>query len=398
MHWVDADWKMQRVLLDIGDLGTSATAAVIGDLWETQIKLWDLKKENLVSCVVDGAANYQAASKNHVTYNVWCHCHKLHLLAKEILCHPRVVLLFQKSKKIAKYLNKSRVSSAKLESPISQPGETRWNSAHKLFTTLIKNQEKIPDALVESKIAPFEDTDWTTIYFLEKILGQIAVCLRQLEADKVVTINLVLPLICQLKKKWSFELTKSLSFKPLMEAAIQHLNARFNFNVDNLIADSNTYLILGAFLDPRFMDLIFVENVTDRANLFDYCKNCVSTCSTTLKDSDTLDELQDFLFESGDMVIDSEIVRYLQMKMPSTNRLDLLEWWKVRALQLPTLARLARRVFSIPASSAPSERVFSRSNLIVSNLRSRLTSERAKQLTYISMNHCLVKVDEVLDW
>ena len=54
-----------------------------------------------------------------------------------------------------------------------------------------------------------------------------------------------------------------------MEAAIQHLNARFNFNVDNLIADSSTYLILGAFWDPRFMDLIFGENVTDRAYLIE---------------------------------------------------------------------------------------------------------------------------------
>ena len=100
MHWVDTNWTMQRVLLDIGDLGTSATAAVIRNLWETQIKLWDLKKENLVSYVVDGAANYQAASKNQVTYNVWCHCHKLHLLAKEFLCHSSVVLLYQILKKL----------------------------------------------------------------------------------------------------------------------------------------------------------------------------------------------------------------------------------------------------------------------------------------------------------
>ena len=44
--------------------------AMGGDLWETQIKLWDLKKEKLVFCVVDGAANYQAALKNHVIYNI----------------------------------------------------------------------------------------------------------------------------------------------------------------------------------------------------------------------------------------------------------------------------------------------------------------------------------------
>ena len=44
--------------------------------------------------------------------------------------------------------------------------------------------------------------------------------------------------------------------------------------------------------------------------------------------------------------------------------LDPLEWWKMHNTQLPTIAKLARKYLAIPASSAPSERVFSRAKLI----------------------------------
>ena len=41
------------------------------------------------------------------------------------------------------------------------------------------------------------------------------------------------------------------------------------------------------------------------------------------------------------------------------HRESLLDFWRVRSTDYPTLASLARRVFSVPATSAPVERVFS---------------------------------------
>ena len=39
---------------------------------------------------------------------------------------------------------------------------------------------------------------------------------------------------------------------------------------------------------------------------------------------------------------------------------DPMKWWKENQSSSPTLAQVARRVLAIPASSAPSERVFSK--------------------------------------
>jgi hypothetical protein len=54
-----------------------------------------------------------------------------------------------------------------------------------------------------------------------------------------------------------------------------------------------------------------------------------------------------------------------------------LLWWKSNSTQIPTIAKIARKFLCIPATSAPSERVFSVAGLVISKLRSNLTPENA---------------------
>jgi hypothetical protein len=57
----------------------------------------------------------------------------------------------------------------------------------------------------------------------------------------------------------------------------------------------------------------------------------------------------------------------------------------------PYLHRLALRVFSVPATSAPVERVFSRSGLLMRPHRSRLSKKMLSTLTMIKCNLDLLK-------
>ena len=63
-----------------------------------------------------------------------------------------------------------------------------------------------------------------------------------------------------------------------------------------------------------------------------------------------------------------------------------LKWWHTYQNDFPILSILARQFLAIQATSAPSERVFSRASLIISNKRTQLKSDIAGQLFYVAEN------------
>lgn len=62
----------------------------------------------------------------------------------------------------------------------------------------------------------------------------------------------------------------------------------------------------------------------------------------------------------------------------STNKFtEPMEWWQRNQHRFPIISRLARRWLCIPATSAPSERVFSAAGLAIASDRARLSGEVA---------------------
>ena len=69
-----------------------------------------------------------------------------------------------------------------------------------------------------------------------------------------------------------------------------------------------------------------------------------------------------------------------------------LEFWKEQQTSYPKLVKLAIRYLSVPASSAPVERLFSISGKIFRQERCRLSDEHFQKLTNIKCNsHILNK-------
>ena len=73
--------------------------------------------------------------------------------------------------------------------------------------------------------------------------------------------------------------------------------------------------------------------------------------------------------------------------LASSGRMVGVAWWRAYFLETaPTLAGLAIRALSVPASSASAERLFSTFGRIHSDSRNRLAHDRVQKLGYISFN------------
>lgn len=63
-----------------------------------------------------------------------------------------------------------------------------------------------------------------------------------------------------------------------------------------------------------------------------------------------------------------------------------LVWWKDKSEQFPRLSILAQRFLSIPATSAPSERMFSLAGLTISNDKNRILPDNAEARVLLKHN------------
>ena len=84
-------------------------------------------------------------------------------------------------------------------------------------------------------------------------------------------------------------------------------------------------------------------------------------------------------------LVQAEIVKY-RSERPIPLNSDPLQWWKVNAYQYPMLFPLAKALLCIPATSVPSERVFSTAGDIVTQSRAALKAKHVDMLIFLKKN------------
>jgi hypothetical protein len=83
---------------------------------------------------------------------------------------------------------------------------------------------------------------------------------------------------------------------------------------------------------------------------------------------------------------DTEITRYRNETSSIHIGDNPLMWWKFNETSFPLLAKLAKMLLTIPATSVPSERVFSTAGEVVSAQRASLTGENVDILIFLKKN------------
>jgi len=90
--------------------------------------------------------------------------------------------------------------------------------------------------------------------------------------------------------------------------------------------------------------------------------------------------------QTGADIIVTEMRNYNSLKCHITEYSCPLEFYKLNLMHLPNMARIAKMLFCVTASSVPSECTFSKSGQIITPKRSRLIPELAEELLILSLN------------
>ena len=91
------------------------------------------------------------------------------------------------------------------------------------------------------------------------------------------------------------------------------------------------------------------------------------------------EELRRYQTRKGQLMIDGP----QGPKHETAGYTNPLQWWKRNAADLPHLSELAKRYLCIPATSAPSERVFSAAGLTIAKTRASLHPDNAADLIFL---------------
>ena len=326
-----------------------------------------------------------------IPQRISCFAHTLQLCIKDgFKSCTQISKVLMKSACIVNHVKKSILATDRLDQlygkTLVAKNETRWNSQLKMVRRLLEiDVEKV----VEKQDLLLTSYEKSILRELVDILEPFEDATDLLQGELYNSISLVIPSFLGLKK----HLTKvSVKYcNNLVRALKSSLEQRLEYAVDDPL------YICGAMLDPRFkLKWCDVENHQSyqEDELLKLCP-AVEVIQPPFDDESEappakktkFDKLFGFMNTSFKPQAPQDNTQEVQRYLSDTTELEnALQFWKVKEKEFPALSCLVKKIFSVPATSAPIERVFSQSGKILAPLRSRLKPKNLETLVFLKLN------------
>ena len=208
-----------------------------------------------------------------------------------------------------------------------------------------------------------------------------------------VSCSQIYPIVCGLlNTSLRIENSDSQLVRKMKETIADELNRRYQPTSSEIFGSTAAF---STILDPRYKRLPFfnseqrktakdaLESRLDEIPLKLPSRNQSESDSAPSKRQRTESSL-DFLmcYSPEKQEQDDELDRYLACKCDSKP----LVWWKEHEKDFPRIALIAKKVLAVPATSVPSERIFSAAGLLVNKLRNRLSSALVDKIIFLNKN------------
>lgn len=341
-----------------------------------------------IKFVTDRGSQYKTTDK-YQRANCWAHL--LNNVVEAMCDIADVKAVISDAAALVRYVKKSGLNS-RLETSLKSYCETRWSTTYTMLHSIVSKFEAINVLLEERQKQHYiECLQKSTISKIALFLEPFKIWTDFLEADKSITIHKVLPVYMKMMEhlrlscEKDVEIISSKNFnlienmKTMGREYIRTRKDDFTPTIDQYIA---------VVLHPRLKKLKKVEN-EKREFIYGLIDSHISgekPAQSCTKKAKRISQsmLEDFADSDNDDILQShsqkyckEFEEYLRVISPNDDEFysnddsnALSQWWFKYRSMYPNLFKLFIKTSSIPASSAPSERQFSVTGIIINDRRS----------------------------
>ena len=415
IHFVTKEWETRNCILETRSFPEHHTGANIADKLKNMMSVFDIENSKVVAVVHDQGSNIQLCGEileNDVGwYSISCAAHKLQLcvngalnsqqsIARAIGAARKLVGHFRHSALATAALKKRQVQMNLPEKKLKQDISTRWNSTFYMIQRLLEARWPVVAVLSDESVTKRSDRfldlrseQWDLLQELSKVLEPIEIATVFLSYESNVSISCIYPIVFGLLDNLQVSEDDSPSCSLFKNEVSSSIRSRWCLDSIDPLAVST----LATCLDPRFRNLKFLSD-TLKTSVKEELKERVQQMQHDPEIDQDSQALQDQPPPSKKTALDQllgveeeelescmEVDTYLSGK-PISRSTNPLEWWKENKTRFPCLAQLARTVLCIPATSTPSERLFSKAGLTISKLRSNLKPDNVNALLFLHQN------------
>lgn len=412
VHFIDESWKLCSKVLVTEEMPERHTGQHISDRLIKVASAWKIPPDKITACVRDNAAN----AVNGLQLTGWCHfgcaAHTLQLCINSGLNNVQIISqMIATCRKIVGHFKHSvvamtglREKQQQLEVPLHnliQDVSTRWNSTYFMLERLVEQRVAIYAVIHDPAITKPEhrhldlkDAQWEVLSQMVIVLKPLQMATTVFSSDLNVSCSIIYPVINGLLSNHLIvgqdDVPPVKRFKEIVAGELQR---RFTPSSERLP-------ILCAAVDPSYSNLCFLDeeqrdNVRDELeHQIDSHDNSVPSASLEeippakrSKTSSAMSFLLGTLSDETQAITSGyDEIKYFIREPPLHPDSSALEWWRRNHDRFPRLAELARKFMCVPATSVPSERVFSTSGSIVNKQRCSLKPENVDMLVFLNKN------------
>ncbi|CAI6376400.1 unnamed protein product [Macrosiphum euphorbiae] len=413
VHFINSDTQLCSRLLGCFSFTERHTSDELSKFLLSVVNDWGL--ENMVAAAVtDNAANIKSAIKNNGWRHISCFAHVLNIAVQKGLesVHP----IIAKVKSIVEYFKRSTLALNKLKNLQQQMGceqlkliqdcKTRWNSTFHMIQRILKVKDSVLAtlAVTNNELNNITSQEWELLSQCCNVLSIFNDVTEEVSAEKIVTISKVVLYYGFLDEHLTSNIYKNDTLHEVEKMAtdIQNvLRAYFgNLEDKDVVAQS-------IILDPRFkkqgfssdskflvaktvlsrkLQSIRIGTENTAAGPSTENPQTAQTATTSLLWKTFDNKVNSLIGQNNPTVAGIvELDKYLAETLIPRS-MDPLQWWSERKHIYPRLFEVVKRRLCIPGTSVPSERVFSKAGQVLTDFRSRLTTDKVEKIVFVQCN------------